>query len=80
VASVQQVRDQITRIAASADEQTAVSEDVVRSIEKTAAIARDMETMSVEVAEEVEVLIGIAEELRSSSSGFKTRSNGNSIA
>ncbi|MBF0505423.1 MAG: methyl-accepting chemotaxis protein [Nitrospirae bacterium] len=77
VESVQKVRDQITQIAASVDEQTAVSEDVVRSTEETSGIAKEMETMSVEVAQEVEVLIGIAEELRSSSSEFKTQSNGN---
>ncbi len=79
VESVQKVRDQVTQIAASVDEQTAVSEDVVRSTEETSGIAKEMEMMSVEVAQEVEVLIGIAEELRNTSSGFKTRSNGNGV-
>ena len=77
VESVRKVRDQITQIAAAVDQQTAVSEDVLRSIEETSAIAKEMEMMSVEVTHEVDALTGIADELRNSSTGFKTRSNGN---
>ncbi len=77
VESVRRVRDQITQIAASVDEQTAVSDDVVRSIEETSTIAKEMEMMSVEVTHEVDALTGIVDELRNSSTGFKTRSNGN---
>jgi len=77
VDSVRKVRDQITQIAAAVDQQTAVSEDVLRSIEETSAIAKEMEMMSVEVTHEVDALTGIADELRNSSTGFKTRSNGN---
>ncbi len=79
VESVRKVRDKITQIAAAVSQQTAVSEDVVRSIEETSAIAKEMEIMSVEVTQEVETLTGIAEELRSSSAGFKTRSNGKHV-
>ena len=76
--SVRKVRDQITQIAAAVDQQTAVSEDVLRSIEETSAIAKEMEMMSVEVTHEVDALTGIADELRNSSTGFKTRTNGKS--
>ncbi|MBF0557832.1 MAG: methyl-accepting chemotaxis protein [Nitrospirae bacterium] len=76
VQSVEKVRDQITQIAAAVDQQTTVSDDVVKSIEETSSIAKEMELMAVEVTQEVESLSGIAEELRRSSSGFKTRSNG----
>ncbi len=73
VESVRNVRDQITKIAASVEQQATVSEDVVSSIGKTSVIAKEMEIMSVEVTQEVETLTGIADELRSASAGFKTR-------
>ncbi|MFO0751846.1 MAG: methyl-accepting chemotaxis protein [Thermodesulfovibrionales bacterium] len=73
VESVQKVRNQITHIAAAVDEQSAASEEVARNIEKTSAISRTMEEMSSDVMHEVQSLTKTVEELRSSTSGFKTR-------
>jgi len=73
VDAVQKVHDQITQIATAVDEQSAVSEEVASNIEKTSAISRDMETMSDEVMHEVNGLIKIAEELRNTTSGFRTK-------
>jgi methyl-accepting chemotaxis protein len=73
VESVQKVRDQITQIATAVDEQSAASEEVARNIEKTSAIAKDMEKMSDDVMHQVNTLIKISEELRNSTSGFKTK-------
>lgn len=72
VESVQKVRDQITQIATAVDEQSAASEEVAGTIEKTSAIAKDMEKMADDVMQEVNVLTKIAEKLRNSISGFKT--------
>ena len=75
VDSVQKVRDQITQIAAAVDEQSAASEEVADSIEKTSIISKDMEKMSDEVMNEINGLVKTAEELRNSTSGFKTKGN-----
>ncbi len=73
VDSVQKVRDQITQIATAVDEQSAASEEVANNIEKTSNIAKDMEKMSGEVMNEINGLVKTAEELRNSTSGFKTK-------
>lgn len=73
VDAVQKVRDQITHIATAVDEQSAASEEVASNIEKTSSISRDMERMSDEVMHEVNGLIKIAEELRNTTSGFRTK-------
>ena len=71
VGSVQIVRDQITQIAAAADEQSAAAEEIVKNIEDTAAIAMDIEKMSGDVMREVNVLAKIADKLKASTVGFK---------
>ncbi|MDA8085025.1 MAG: methyl-accepting chemotaxis protein [Nitrospiraceae bacterium] len=73
VNEVQRVRDQITQIATAVDEQSAASEEVARNIEKTSDIAKEMETMSTDVMHQVNDLIGVAQELRTSTSGFRTK-------
>jgi methyl-accepting chemotaxis protein len=72
VDSVQKVRDQITQIATAVDEQSAASEEVARNIEKTSDISKTMEKTSADVMHEVNDLVRITEELRNSTSGFKT--------
>ena len=73
VDSVQKVRDQITQIASAVEEQSAASEEVANNIEKTSNIAKDMEKMSDDVMNEINGLVKTAEELRNSTSGFKTK-------
>jgi len=73
--SVQKVRDQITQIATAVDEQSAASEEVAKNIEKTSAVAKEMEKMSDDVMHEVNNLTLIEEELRNSTSNFKTTNN-----
>lgn len=70
------VRDQIMQIATAVDEQSAVSEDVAKNIEKTLNIAKDIEQMSDEVMSEVNGLSGIAEDLRNSTGRFRTKTGG----
>lgn len=72
VEAVQRVRDQITQIATAVDEQSAASEEVARNIEKTSEIAQQMERMSGDVMNEVVGLARTAEELKNSTSGFRT--------
>jgi methyl-accepting chemotaxis protein len=71
--SVQKVRDQITQIATAVEEQSAASEQVAKSIERTEAVSKDVEKMAGDVQHEVSGLIRITEELRNSTSGFKTK-------
>jgi methyl-accepting chemotaxis protein len=73
VDSVQKVRDQITQIAAAVEEQSAASEEVANNIEKTSNISKDMERMSDEVMGEINGLVKTSEELRNSTSGFRTK-------
>jgi methyl-accepting chemotaxis protein len=73
VGVVQKVRDQITQIAASVEEQSAAAEEVSKNIEKTSTIATDMEKLSHEVMHEVVRLTDIKEELRNATEGFKTK-------
>ncbi len=73
VDSVQKVRDQITQIATAVEEQSMASEEVASNIEKTSGISKDMEKMSDEVMREINGLVKTAEELRNSTSGFKTK-------
>jgi methyl-accepting chemotaxis protein len=73
VDSVQRVKDQIIQIATAVDEQSAASEEVAKNIEKTSSIAREVEKMSGDVMHEVTALEKTAGDLKSSTSGFKTR-------
>jgi methyl-accepting chemotaxis protein len=73
VESVQKVCDEISQIAAAVEEQSAASEEVAANIEKTSNISKGLETMSDEVMNEINVLVNTTEELRNSTSGFKTK-------
>jgi methyl-accepting chemotaxis protein len=73
VVAVQKVRDQITQIATAVDEQSAASEEVAKNIEKTSAISKDMERMADDVMHRVNALTKTSEELRNSTTGFKTK-------
>ncbi len=72
VESVKKVQDEITRIAAAAEEQSAASEDVARNIEMTSLIAKGLESDAGDVISEVGKLTVVAEGLRSSTAGFRT--------
>ncbi|MBF0564675.1 MAG: CZB domain-containing protein [Nitrospirae bacterium] len=67
------VRDQITTIAVSVDEQSATADEVAKNVEKTSGIARTMEQESHSVMKEINKMISSAEELRKSTTGFKTK-------
>lgn len=71
--SVQEVKDQITRIAVAVDEQSSTSMDVVSNVEKTASVTKDMEKMAADVMKEVSLLVTVTEELRESTRSVKTR-------
>jgi len=73
VDSVSKVKDQITQIATAVDEQSAASEEVAKNIEKISEIAKDMEKIADDVMLSVNELTKIVEELRESTSGFKTK-------
>ena len=77
VESIQGVRDQIVHIAASVEEQSSASEEVVGNIEKTANISMETEKMSNDVMHEVSSLAEIVEELRNSTAEFKTNGKSN---
>lgn len=73
VYAVQKVKDQITQIATAVEEQSAASEEVARNIERTSSISQDLEMMADDVMHEVAGLIKVGEQLRESSSNFKTK-------
>ncbi|KJR40867.1 methyl-accepting chemotaxis sensory transducer [Candidatus Magnetoovum chiemensis] len=71
--AVRNVRDQIMQIATAVDEQSSVSEEVAKNIDKTMDIAKEIERMTMAVISEITRLSDIANELRNSTSGFKTK-------
>ena len=73
VNAVHNVRDQITQIATAVEEQSAVSDDVARNIERTSNIARDMEKMSDDVMSEVKSLIVVASQLTGAAGIIKVK-------
>ncbi|MBI5849260.1 MAG: CZB domain-containing protein [Nitrospirae bacterium] len=73
VFSVQEVKDQITRIATAVDQQSATSEDVVKNLEKAAGVTRDMEAMADEMTNEVKTLVAVTDELRETTRTVKTK-------
>ncbi len=80
VESVQKVRDEVTHIATAVDEQSSAAGEVSSNIEQTAIISNEVEKMSEEVLNEVNNLTRIAEELKNSTSGFKTDETGRDSA
>ncbi|MBF0343608.1 MAG: Cache 3/Cache 2 fusion domain-containing protein [Nitrospirae bacterium] len=70
--AVQNVQEQIIQIATAVDEQSAMSSNIVKSIERTTNIANNMEAESREIMFDVNQMIDNAQELRKSTSGFKT--------
>ncbi|WP_051179149.1 methyl-accepting chemotaxis protein [Thermodesulfovibrio thiophilus] len=72
VQSVNHVKDQITQIATAVEEQSSVSEEVVRNIEKSSAISKELEGMAGDVMHQVDNLLKISEEMRDSVTAFKT--------
>lgn len=73
--SVQKVREQIIQIATAVEEQSSASEEIAGNSEKTSSVARELERYSEDVMHEVATLGKISDELRTSTSGFKTRMN-----
>jgi methyl-accepting chemotaxis protein len=75
VTATSEVRDQITTIATAIDEQACTTDDVVQNVEKTSNIAQEMERESIEIMKEVNKMIASAEDLRKTTTGFKTKGN-----
>ncbi len=73
VFAVQEVKDQITRIATAVDEQSATSEDVVSNLEKTSHVTKDMEMMAEDMKREVTSLVAVTDELRETTRTVKTK-------
>lgn len=73
VESVIKVKDQITQIATAVDQQSAAAEQVAKSIDRTQSISKEVEKMSYDTMHEVNNLAKLSEELRNSTSGFKTK-------
>lgn len=72
VFAVQEMKDQITRIASGVDQQSSTTEDMVSNLEKTSKITRDTEGMSEEMLKEVGILVKVTEDLREHTSTIKT--------
>ena len=68
--TVQSVNDQITRIATAINQQSAVSQDVARSIEETSAATRTVEDVSREVLDTVGLLKNTSETLVGTTARF----------
>lgn len=75
VESVLNARDEISQIATAVDEQSAASSEITRNLEQTTSISDDVQKMSEDVLQEITNLTNIAEELKNSTSGFKTNNN-----
>jgi methyl-accepting chemotaxis protein len=72
VDEVQKVRDQITQIATSVEQQSATTEEVVHNISRTSALAQEMEKMSLGMMQEVSRLTTVEVELREKIALFQT--------
>ncbi len=70
---MQKLKDEVTKIAASVEEQSATTEEVTRNIESTSAIAHEIERLAASVSTEVIKLTSVADELRTQTSGVKTK-------
>jgi methyl-accepting chemotaxis protein-2 (aspartate sensor receptor) len=73
--SITGVNDQITHIATAIEEQSATTNEITTNIEHTADSAKEMERMSENIIAKIQLLIKVAEELRNSTSVFKTDGN-----
>ncbi len=73
LASMQKLKDEVTKIAASVEEQSATTEEVTRNIESTSAIAKEIERLAGGVSAEVITLTSVADELRNETSNVKTK-------
>jgi methyl-accepting chemotaxis protein len=72
VGMVQQVSDQIARIAVAVEEQSSTTADVAQNIEKSAGIAKDMDSMADDMLHKIGSLTTIASNLRNITAGYKT--------
>jgi methyl-accepting chemotaxis protein-2 (aspartate sensor receptor) len=73
--SITGVNDQITQIATAIEEQSATTNEITSNIENTAESAKEMEQMSEDIMLKVQKLIKASEELRNSTTIFKTEGN-----
>ena len=73
LAAMQKLKDEVTKIAASVEEQSATTEEVTRNIESTSAIAKEIERLAGGVSAEVITLTSVADELRNETSSVKTK-------
>ncbi len=70
---MQNLKDEVTKIAASVEEQSATTEEVTKNIESTSAIAKEIERLAASVSTEVIKLTSVADELRTQTSSIKTK-------
>ncbi len=73
VKAVENANDQITRIAAAMEQQSATSEEVASNIEKTSGIADDQREGAARVIQEISGLIKVTDELRALATRFRVK-------
>ncbi|MBZ0156181.1 MAG: CZB domain-containing protein [Alphaproteobacteria bacterium] len=73
LAEMLKIKDEITKIAAAVEEQSATTSQVAQNIEGTASIAQNIENMSGKALNEVVALAAVADEIRTITSGVKTK-------
>lgn len=73
VNKVQTVRDTITHIATSVEQQSAASDEVAQNIERSAGISHSIETMARNVSKDVGMLATVVQGLRDYTSEFKVQ-------
>ncbi|MCX8069397.1 MAG: hypothetical protein N2738_02710, partial [Thermodesulfovibrionales bacterium] len=71
VGSIEESKEQMTRIASAVVEQSATTEVVARNIDATASISRDVEQMAINTMRESDNLLEVVNKLKETTSGFK---------
>ncbi len=72
VRSIEDSKEQMTRIAAAVVEQSATTEEVAKNINATASISEEVEAMAANTMQQADRLLLIMERLKETTSGFKT--------
>ncbi|MDA8170183.1 MAG: HAMP domain-containing methyl-accepting chemotaxis protein [Nitrospiraceae bacterium] len=73
VEQAMKMKDQITQIAVSVDEQSSVASQITENMESSSSIAREMDMTSQDLMEQVNRLSGVVQALRDSTTGFRTK-------
>lgn len=69
--AVKMVKDEITQVAASVDEQSSTTEEVARNIEKTSVLSKEIDDMASEMKKNFDTLAQAMNRLRESSERFR---------